>query len=456
MSRISHSEVARVPAKGIPPSAPPPPWTFADLFSGAGGMSLGFHAHPEFELVGAVDAQVGKPSGGRGTLGCNATYARNLGVVPFEADLRELDGPGLRGLLEPALLARELDVLSACPPCTGFSRANPNNHLADDPRNSLVARVALWVEALRPRILVMENARELLMGRFAHHYEHLERRLHALGYATRAEVHRLDRFGLPQKRERALVVAATGGLEPRSLEDLWEGWEIAERATHVRRAIGRLPRVGAGEAPAPRRSHSRSRARASDPHHVAPGFAPGASPGSATNAALERLRLVPHDGGSWADLRDHPRAREVLTPGMLRRVARGDFGSHPDVYGRMRWDAPAPTIKRECAHTGNGRYAHPEQDRLCTLREMAILQGFPRTFRFGGGSLSNHYRQIGDAVPPLISHQLAWIASWMLGGARPTPETCLLAGTHLRPSDVRRASGAKDGRPPGPGAAVRG
>ena len=66
---------------------------------------------------------------------------------------------------------------------------------------------------------------------------------------------------------------------------------------------------------------------------------------------------------------------------MARRVARGDLGSHPDIYGRLWWDRPAVTIKRECSHIGNGRYAHPEQDRLCTVREMALLQGFPRDYR---------------------------------------------------------------------------
>lgn len=400
----------------VSPPRSPRRHAFADLFSGAGGMSLGFHAHPDFEVVGAADAQLGKPSGGRASLGCNATFERNIGIAPLETDLRELDGAGLRAHLAPRLGARELAVLSACPPCTGFSRANPRNHLEDDPRNSLVARVAFWVEALRPRILVMENARELLVGRFSHHAEFLLGRLDGLGYSTHAAVHRLDRFGLPQRRERALIVAARDRAPLRSLDDLWGGRRVAGRATHVRRAIGRLPPVRAGEA------------HPSDPHHAAPGFA--------TAAALRRLELVPHDGGSWADLKDHPCAREVLTPVMLRRIAEGDFGSHPDVYGRMRWDAPAPTIKRECAHTGNGRYAHPEQDRLCTLREMAILQGFPRAFRFGAGSLSNHYRQVGDAVPPLISHQLAWLAAWILGGPRPKPEECILRGTHLRPSDL--------------------
>ncbi len=123
---------------------------------------------------------------------------------------------------------------------------------------------------------------------------------------------------------------------------------------------------------------------------------------------------------------------------MSGRVARGALGSHPDIYGRLWWDRPAVTIKRECGHIGNGRYAHPEQDRLCTVREMSILQGFPRDYRFAGGSLSNLYRHIGDAVPPLISYQLAALAQWILSGRKPGPDELLLPGCHLTEADLVR------------------
>ncbi|HND34219.1 MAG TPA: DNA cytosine methyltransferase, partial [Myxococcota bacterium] len=106
-------------------------------------------------------------------------------------------------------------------------------------------------------------------------------------------------------------------------------------------------------------------------------------------------------------------------------------------YGRLAWERPAMTIKRECSHVGNGRYAHPEQDRLCSLRELAILQGFPSTYRFGGGSLSNRYRHIGDAVPPLISFQLAQVVQWMFTGERPEPAEFVLPNTTLRVEDIQ-------------------
>jgi DNA (cytosine-5)-methyltransferase 1 len=121
---------------------------------------------------------------------------------------------------------------------------------------------------------------------------------------------------------------------------------------------------------------------------------------------------------------------------MRRRAALRDFGSHPDVYGRLRWDRPAATIKRECGHIGNGRYAHPAQDRLCTVRELALLQGFPADYEFVSSSLANLYRHVGDAVPPMVAHQLASLVHWILGADRPAPADMVLPGCSLRAEDV--------------------
>jgi DNA (cytosine-5)-methyltransferase 1 len=386
-----------------------------DLFSGAGGMSYGFHAHPAFRLVGAIDAEIGKPSQGVGALGCNASFARNIGLAPTAVNLATISDAQIDALAEGLLQGAPLDVLSACPPCTGFSRANPANHALDDPRNSLVVGVARWVERLRPSVLVMENARELLHGRFSHHFETLRHRLSDLGYDVSAKVHLLNRYGLAQRRERTLVIATTRPTGAKDLDDLWAGYAVRVTATTVRRAIGHLPALAAGQCdPA-------------DSCHVSPRLTAG---------TLARITAIAHDGGSWRDLRGHPNGVDLMTPAMVRAMAAGDFGSHPDVYGRLAWDAPAPTIKRECAHVGNGRYSHPQQDRLCTVRELALLQGFPDHYRFTGACLANRYRHIGDAVPPLISFQLANLVAWIWSGRRPDLSACVLPGTHLRAVDI--------------------
>jgi DNA (cytosine-5)-methyltransferase 1 len=379
-------------------------------------MSYGFHAHPSFVIAGAADAQIAKPTMGRGSLRCNATYEANMGLRPVETDLATADPVDLCRSM--GVKQRSVTVLAACPPCTGFSRTTPSNHVHDDSRNSLVGRIPDFVKALRPEIVLVENARELVMGRFRGHLQGLLTDLSELGYQTLTATHFLHEFGLPQRRERAVVIAVRNSLPLRGLDDLWAGHRVSGKATHVRRAIWDLPPVSAGQSDP------------DDPMHVSPSVA------SEVNRA--RLAATPHDGGGWADLVRHPDAARLLTPSMQHRAEAGDFGSHPDVYGRLWWDRQAVTIKRECGHIGNGRYAHPEQDRLCTVREMSILQGFPRGYVFNG-TLTNMYRHIGDAVPPLISYQLACLCAWMLTGQRPEPDLVLLPGCQLVPEDIEAA-----------------
>lgn len=393
------------------------PWGVLDLFSGAGGMSYGFHANKRFQIVGAVDFEVGKPSYGAGSLECNQTYQANMGVAPLNHDIAELKPKDLEQYIRETVRRKHpVDVLISCAPCTGFSRTNAHNHLRDDPRNSLVTRSALFVEYFLPKIFLMENARELLRGNFTHHYEVLRSRLEQLGYRVHAASYFLTRFGLPQKRERAFVIATRGQLPLRTLDDLWRGYEVSKESVTIRRAIGHLPEIEPGSS------------SPDDTLHVCPRFL--------NLLSRQRIASIPHNGGSWADLLNRPGGRKLLTPAMQRSVAKHDFGSHPDVYGRLWWDRPAVTIKRECGHIGNGRYAHPEQDRLLSVREMSLLQGFPLTYIFRAQSISNMYRHIGDAVPPLISYQLSKLCEWILTKQRPRPEELILPGTHLTRRDI--------------------
>lgn len=361
------------------------PWKVVDLFSGPGGMSYGFHRHAGFQIIGAADLEVAKPGRGKSagtSTKCNATYEENIGVRPRNVDLAATSPIELREMfgLEPG----ELSVLISCAPCTGFSQKNASNLVEDDPRNHLVQKTGLFVEELLPEFLVMENVKELLTGKHIHHFRELHSILMRLGYSVYAEVHNLADYGLPQNRVRALVIARRGGVPVPALPK-----PQAARVT-VRDAIGHLPRLRQGEVDP------------NDSMHVCPRH---------TEVVTERMRAIPRDGGSWSDIVDsHP---HLLIPSMRTRRA----GSFPDVYGRLRWDQPAPTVTRECASPGNGRYTHPEQDRLLSVREMALIQGFPKDYTFTG-TLTQKYNQIGDAVPPVISSQIAEHISGMLLGTR--------------------------------------
>jgi len=378
-------------------------------------MSSGFHAHQSFRIAAAVDAQRSKPS--LKSLWCNDTYMANLGVMPLEIDLQEVPPEVLAKRLRVHGKLRNPTVLTACPPCTGFSRTLPKNHKEDDPRNSLVGKVAEFAAELRPKIVIVENARELLHGNFKLHSERLSEKLQNLGYLVHAETYRLDQFGLPQRRERSIITAVESSIELKTFRDLWGGLKVDPKARTVRRAIWDLPDVAAGETHPLDNDHGSSRV---------------------TPNVLNRIKAIPRDGGSWISLFDSPDTVDLATPAMKKSVEAGRTNHFSDVYGRMAWDVPAPVIKRECSHVGNGRYTHPEQDRLCTVRELALLQGFPNDYRFTLASRQNAYRHVGDAVPPLISHQIAWLCSWMLGAGRPKPEEFILPKTTLRPDDVTK------------------
>jgi DNA (cytosine-5)-methyltransferase 1 len=233
------------------------------------------------------------------------------------------------------------------------------------------------------------------------------------GYSIHGCSYMLSRFGLPQIRERALIIAAKRNLPLRTLDSLWEGWEVSSTAVSVRRAFESID-------------------PSADGYDVYPRFA--------SKTVEERVAAIPKDGGSWIDLLRRQDKDELLTDSMKKNVAAKRFGSYPDVYGRMALDKPAPTIKRECSHVGNGRYVHPIEDRLCSVREIAALQGFPNDYKFNGSSTSNLYRHLGDAVPPLISYQIAHTVSWMLSGRKPSILEAILPGTQLRMTDFSRSS----------------
>ena len=146
-------------------------------------MSCGFQRHPGFRRRRRPwTRRSASRAPAPGSLGCNASYAANIGIEPVTADLADREPADVCAGAGPG--GRRPAVLTACPPCTGFSRTMAGNHLRDDRRNGLVERVADYVALLRPEIVLIENARELVMGRFAGHLQRPGRRSWT-GSATR-------------------------------------------------------------------------------------------------------------------------------------------------------------------------------------------------------------------------------------------------------------------------------
>jgi len=316
-----------------------------DLFCGAGGMSVGLR-RAGFRVVGAVDCDAAA---------CRAYSENHPDVAVWQMDVTCL--PGKKVMKRLRLRRGRLDLLAACPPCQGFSTVRTKNGRASnrDPRNDLVFEVLRFARVMRPKAIMLENVPGLAKNRRFHA---IRRELKGLGYAMSWSILDAADYGVPQRRRR-LVLLASLLREP--------SFAPACRARHtVRDAIAHLTSPGKSRDPLHRmvRKHSRKVARL--------------------------IRSIPKDGGSRAAI-GH---RAQLA---CHRRVRGFY----DVYGRMAWDKPAPTITSGCTNPSRGRFLHPVEDRALSLREAALLQSFPRRYRFptefGQEALS---LLVGNALPP--------------------------------------------------------
>ncbi len=336
-----------------------------DLFSGCGGMSQGFsqaqNGKVRFELVGALDTDQH----------ANATYARMHGIEPLERDVRELTSEeGLAAAVDEwGLDPKKPLVLIGCAPCQGFSSHRKKDPRTDN-RNGLLEAFADIVASLRPAVVVMENVPEMLGSRHWSHYQVWRETLEESGYTIRTQIHNLAGFGVPQERFRVLALAVRDEVEfkmPAPTSD-------PNSYRTVRQAIGSLPALAAGERDA------------SDPMHVTSNH---------RKATVDLLRQIPIDGGSRRDLPDG------VGPACLQKV-----DGFRDVYGRLFWDRPAVAITARCRTPSCGRFVHPEQHRGLSVREAALLQGFPANYIFDG-PFDDKFKQIGNAVSPPFAKAVA-------------------------------------------------
>jgi DNA (cytosine-5)-methyltransferase 1 len=324
-----------------------------DLFCGAGGMSLGLKQSGLDVLVG-VDSEDS----------CRFPYEHNLSPSEFKLrDVTQLSPDEVRGWYPE----NGWRVLVACPPCQPFSSYSNTSDTSGSPKKELVFEVLRITSSLMPEIVVMENVSGVLRDwRFSRFIEEMRN----IGFLANYGACNLQDYGVPQSRQRALFIFSRVG-------------EIKlptkQRVRTVRDFIGHLPQLGQGCA------------SGLDPLHRAASL-------SETN--LMRIRAS-KPGGSWRDWPD-----KLILPCHRRPTGKTFSG----VYGRMRWDEPGPTITTQFYSYGSGRFGHPEQDRALSLREGALLQGFPDNFKFFSDgenpSLRDVGRFIGNAVPVMVGRLL--------------------------------------------------
>lgn len=370
--------------------------TVIDLFSGAGGLALGFRA-AGFDVVLASD--LSEP--------CARTHARNMPEVPFMlADIGAISG---RDILRRCGLRRgELDVLIGGPPCQGFSILG--QRMLDDPRNGLFGNFIRLAGELRPRVAVIENVPGLATMHNGVLLREIGNAFRELGYRVDCAELLAAQYGVPQMRWRMFFVAwrdpavrsayfPTPTHGPLGIGDLVPNRTVTREQmagfVTIADAISDLPTVGSGEVvdrytgPPQSAYQIAMREGATTLHnHYAPRL-------NALN--LERIRLL-KPGQDWRDL-----PRELLPAGMQRALRK----DHTRRYRRMTWDGVARSIITRFRDPKSGEYIHPEETRTISIREAARIQSFPDWFAFEGG-YSDQYDQVGNAVPPLLARAVGF------------------------------------------------
>lgn len=392
--------------------------TVVDLFSGAGGLSVGFK-WAGADIIHAVEED----------RWAAATYALNFPEVPLTiCDIRNISSHDI-----PALVGVLPDVVVGGPPCQGFSHSNTAFRDPKDPRNSLFMDFVRFADALRPRACLIENVKGLLST--TNHdgqpvMDIITTSFESIGYRTSFRVLDAADYGVPQRRERLIIVAIRG----RSKTSF--DWPEPSHAPATR--AGQMPmRLFSGDQPLAKhvslwqaisdlplvthRAYDAQESYRFEPETAYQRFMrQGAGPVIHNHEPMRHTRRVTERfsriryGESEEDVAQEFSPRRRGAPSRLsgRTYSQNSRRQHPD--------SPCNTIVAS-AHTN---YIHPYLDRNFTVRETLRIQSFPDTFILKGkravlsrklserkGYLDDLYldqrAQVGNAVPPLLAYALA-------------------------------------------------
>ncbi|MCZ2859988.1 DNA cytosine methyltransferase [Blastococcus sp. VKM Ac-2987] len=342
--------------------------TVLDLFSGAGGMTQGFHASEAFRTVQAVEMDPQAAASYKATFGDAVVHVRAISDWLANCDVPSVD------------------VVVGGPPCQGFSTLGKQD--AEDERNALWHDYALTIVRAEPRYFVLENVGAFLKSRqFADLRAATEPGGLLADYDFEAGVLNAADFGAAQARRRTILIGHHRELPAPGLP---APTHLGRHVT-LRSVLDRVPRqVETTDLPPDRWTVVQGR-RVPGPFrtselHVGRTY---------TELSERRFRSIPA-GGNRFDIPE-----QLLSPCWVKHKA----GS-ADVMGRLSWDKPSVTIRTEFFKPEKGRYLHPDEHRALTHLEAALIQGFPDSHRWVG-SKTSIARQIGNAVPIPLGRAIA-------------------------------------------------
>ena len=331
-----------------------------DLFCGVGGLSHGLK-QGGLNIIAGFD--IDKT--------CEYAYTHNNGAQFFDTDISKVTKEQVLSLFGDS----KIKVLAGCAPCQPFSSYAFKNKKKDPSKYDLLYQFGRLVEEVQPDIVTMENVPQIASFSLKNVLQDFVDLLENHHYHCSVKVVYCPDYGIPQTRKRLVLLASKFGdiklISPTHSKDNY---------VTVKDVIGDLPPLEAGET------------SDTDPLHRAKSLSP---------LNMQRIMHTPY-GGSWKDW-----PKELMLECHKSENGRS-FGS---VYGRMRWENPAPTMTTQCTGLGNGRFGHPEQNRAITAREAALIQTFPQEYKFFADeehvSIVKASRYIGNAVPPQLGFVIA-------------------------------------------------
>jgi DNA (cytosine-5)-methyltransferase 1 len=378
-----------------------------DLFCGTGGFSYGFNkANESFVTRLGIDSL---------SVATETFRTNHKEATIITTDIRKLKKQTVSDILD--LQRDEVDVIIGGPPCQGFSSIRPfRSSGEDDPRNSLFEEFASYVNFFRPKIFVIENVVGLATYKGGKTVALMEQCFKELGYNTEWRILNAAHYGVPQKRERFIMIGALSGIEikfPRPThyfggktigfrdkskmqttiqKNLFSVEQSVSPAVTVMDAISDLPVVGSGEGSfiyevEPLNPYQAARRKNSSQLTLH----------QSTDHSKRMLEIIRHSGKNIDCIPKH-----LITSG---------FSS---CYSRLDGDEPSVTITVNFVHPASNRCIHPSQNRALTPREGARLQSFDDTFVFKG-SRTQIVKQIGNAVPPELGKAIGFCVAEMLG-----------------------------------------
>lgn len=414
-------------------------YTIAEIFCGCGGFSYGFEMEGNFETVLGIDIK---------EEALNTFKLNHSNSNTIQGDIREIsDQDIINSLEEKGVRPYELDVLIGGPPCQGFSQMRRNENrdtqsitkfagyskLAEDPRNDLVLRFLEIAALLMPSCIIIENVKQVknhfLNGREGGFILSVEEVLNELGYDVKNETLNAADYGVPQLRERVIIMASR-----KKRVSFPEPSHVSKWVT-VDEAIGDLPKPSMNKDLLYKNDLSLYEKNADNQFLVemrknVKHFPANHNTRKYKEEIISLISQMPQ-GRNWSEVAEAKRDEykeliekhyssdkeaafnDLVQQGKILPVFYKDY--YWSAYTRLDPKRPSLTITANANFLGSGRYTHPYENRGITPREAARLQSFPDDFTFYSSKLgiSSTEKQgviidmIGEAVPPLLSKALA-------------------------------------------------